>query len=85
MTAFSRHFLRVEFPLLTVALEFAPLSAVLLGAPDVGRLLASSSPFNLFVKETGGPWLNVAISLGIALAMLNALTTPRICIARLRL
>jgi amino acid transporter len=57
----------------TVALEFVPLTAVLLGAPDVGWLLASSSPFSLFVKETGGPWLNVAISLGIALAMLNAL------------
>lgn len=56
----------------TVALEFAPLTAMLLGAPDVGRLLASSSPFSLFVKETGGPWLNGAISLGIALAILNA-------------
>jgi amino acid transporter len=56
----------------TVALEFAPLTAVLLGAPDVGRLLASSSPFSLFVKEAGAPWLNVAISVGIALAILNA-------------
>jgi len=56
----------------TVALEFAPLTVVLLGAPNVGRLLASSSPFSLFVKETGGSWLNMAISLGIALAILNA-------------
>lgn len=56
----------------TVALELAPLTAVLLGAPEVGRLLASSSPFSLFVKETGGPWLNMAISLGIAFAILNA-------------
>jgi amino acid transporter len=56
----------------TVVLEFAPLTSVLLGAPEVGRLLASSSPFNLFVKETGGPWLNMAISLGIAFAILNA-------------
>ena len=50
----------------TVVLEFAPLTAVLLGAPDVGRLLAPSSPFSLFVKETGGPWLNMAMGLGIA-------------------
>jgi amino acid transporter len=56
----------------TVALEFVPLTAVLLGAPNVGRLLTSSSPFSLFVKETGGSWLNTAISLGIALAILNA-------------
>jgi amino acid transporter len=56
----------------TVALELAPLTAVLLGAPDVGRLLASSSPFSLFIQETGGPWLNLAISLGITLAILNA-------------
>jgi amino acid transporter len=56
----------------TAALEFAPLTAVLLGAPDVTRLLASPSPFSLFVKETGPPWLNVPISLGIALSVLNA-------------
>ena len=56
----------------TVALEFAPLTAVLLGAPNIGQMLASSSPFSLFVNETGGPWLNVAISLAIALAILNA-------------
>jgi amino acid transporter len=56
----------------TVALELAPLTAVLLSAPDVGRLLASSSPFNLFIQETGGRWLNLAISLGVTLAILNA-------------
>jgi amino acid transporter len=56
----------------TVALEFAPLTAVLLGAPEVGRLLASSSPFSQFVQETGGPWLNMAVSVGIVFAILNA-------------
>jgi len=70
----SRRIAKPIFLALAVAagLELAPLTAVLLSAPDVGQLLASSSPFSLFVKETGGAWLNTAISLGIALAILNA-------------
>jgi amino acid transporter len=57
---------------LTVAFEFVPMAAVLLGAPDLKRLLGSSSPFSDFVLQTGGSSLNVAIGLGVALSIINA-------------
>lgn len=57
---------------ITVATELIPVSAVLLGAPDLKALLSSASPFSYFVEATGGHWLNVAVSLGIATAIFNA-------------
>lgn len=58
--------------ILTIAFEFIPVLAVLLGAGDIGKLLASQTPFTDFMLERGGPVLSAAISLGIALAILNA-------------
>ena len=57
---------------LIVAFEFLPVAGVLLGAPHLKRLLASQSPFSDFVLATGGPILNAIISLGVALAIVNA-------------
>jgi amino acid transporter len=58
--------------LITVATELIPVTAVLLGAPDLHTLFASESPFSDFVLRRGGPVLNVAVSLAIALAIVNA-------------
>jgi amino acid transporter len=57
---------------ITVATEFIPVTAVLLGAPDLKALLGSDSPFSDFVLIYGGHWFNVAVSLSIALAIINA-------------
>jgi amino acid transporter len=57
---------------LTVAFEFIPMTAVLLGAPDLKRLIASDGPFSDFVLAAGGPTLNAVMSVGIALAIVNA-------------
>ena len=57
---------------LTVAFEFTPVIAVLLGAPDLKALIASQSPFSDFVLARGGRTLSIAISLGVALAIVNA-------------
>jgi amino acid transporter len=57
---------------LTVAFEFIPVIAVLLGAPDLKTLIASQSPFSDFVLARGGRALEIAISLGVALAIVNA-------------
>ncbi len=57
---------------LTVAFEFIPMTAVLLGAPDLSRLIASDGPFSDFVLATGGPTLKTVMSLGVALAIVNA-------------
>lgn len=57
---------------LTVAFEFIPLTAVLLGAPDLKALLGTQSPFSDFVQASGGRGLSVAVGLGVALSIVNA-------------
>jgi amino acid transporter len=56
----------------TVLTELIPLLAVLMGAPDLKSLMASQNPFGDFVRERGGTLLNDAISLSVALAIINA-------------
>jgi len=56
----------------TVAFEFIPVLAVVLGAPDLRRLLGAESPFSDFLIGAGGRTLGTLVSLGIALAILNA-------------
>src|SRR5271154_3150216 len=53
--------------LLTVVIEMIPVTAVLMGAPDLKDLLGSDSPFSHFVETMGGRTLNIVVSLGIAL------------------
>jgi amino acid transporter len=57
---------------ITVATEFVPVTAVLLAAPDLKSLLTSDNPFGDFVLTYGGRWFNIAVSLSIALAIINA-------------
>ncbi len=58
--------------IITVLTELVPVTAVLMGAPDLKSLLASSSPFSDFVMARGGKLLDQAISLCVALAIVNA-------------
>jgi amino acid transporter len=67
---------------LTVAFEFVPVLAVLMGAPDLKRLLTAQSPFSDFLRETGGSTLDTVISLGIALAIVNAVIATVLINAR---
>jgi amino acid transporter len=57
---------------ITVLTELVPVAAVLLGAPDLKSLLSSQSPFSDFVGARGGQLLNDAVSLSVALAIINA-------------
>jgi amino acid transporter len=68
--------------LITVAFEFIPTFAVLMGAPDLKALIASSNPFTDFVTARGGRALSIAISLGVALATVNALIAIVLVFAR---
>ncbi len=68
--------------ILTVAFEFVPVTAVLMGSSDLRALLASHSPFSAFLRETGGPWVDVFVSLGIALAIVNAVIATVLINAR---
>ena len=58
--------------LISVLTVFAPVLAVLAGAPDLKALLGSGNPFSAFLASTGGGWLMTAVGLAVALAILNA-------------
>jgi amino acid transporter len=58
--------------LIGVLTELIPVLAVLMGAPDLKSLIASQSPFSDFVRQLGGDLLNKAISLSVAIAIINA-------------
>jgi amino acid transporter len=57
---------------LAVVTEIIPVTAVLMGAPNMKALLGAESPFSYFVTTIGGHWLSVAVSLSIAIAIFNA-------------
>ncbi len=56
----------------TVAAEFIPLIAVLLGTPSMEGLIGAADPMSWFVQARGGTVLNAMVSLGIAIAVINA-------------
>ncbi len=57
---------------ITVAAELIPLTAVLLGSPDLVALLAAPQKIEYFLEARGGHGLTVLISLAIAIAIFNA-------------
>lgn len=57
---------------ITVAAELIPLTAVLLGSPDLVQLLGAPAKMEYFLEARGGRTLTVLISLAIALAIFNA-------------
>ena len=57
---------------ITVVTELVPVTAVLMGARDLKSFFASQNPFSDFVLARGGRLFNGAVSLGIALAIINA-------------
>lgn len=68
---------------ITVAAELIPITAVLMGAPDIDKLLTSENMMEYFITERGGDTLNTVISLAIALAILNAVIAIMLLTARL--
>jgi hypothetical protein len=68
--------------LIGVVAEVVPITAVLLGAPDLRSLLGSQNMFSDFIVARGGDTLNTIVSLGIALAIINASIAFLIMVAR---
>lgn len=75
MHAAPRQMAKVVFRALLVGGLFmlAPVLALILGAPDLSRLMADSSPVPDFVRRQGGEALHRVMSLGVALALFNAM------------
>jgi amino acid transporter len=68
--------------LCSVAFQSVPTLAVMFGAPDLKALLASQTPFSDFVALRGGRWLAIALSLAVALAIVNAMIAIVLTYAR---
>ena len=68
--------------MVTVAVEIIPLAAVVMGAPSMTDLLNSETPMNYFLVERGGSTLNIVISIGIAIAIINAVIAIILQVAR---
>ncbi len=66
----------------TVAVEIIPLAAVVIGAPSMSDLLSSEAPMNYFLIERGGSALNTVVSVGIAVAIINAVIAIILQVAR---
>jgi amino acid transporter len=57
---------------ITVFTEIMPVAAILLGAPNLKGFLGSANLFGDFILARGGSRINTVISVGIALAIFNA-------------
>ncbi|MEU0937517.1 APC family permease [Embleya sp. NPDC005971] len=68
---------------ITVVAECLPLVAVLLGTPSMSALMAAPSPMNYFLLERGGDTVNTVVSLGITIAIVNAVIAIMLQIGRL--
>jgi amino acid transporter len=68
---------------IAVAAELIPLIAVLLGSRDLSKLIASPTPMNEFLLDRAGPVVNTLVSVGIAIAVINAVLAIVLQIARL--
>jgi amino acid transporter len=68
---------------ITVFAELVPVTALLLGAPDLKGLIGSQNMLGDFITTRGGQTLNIIISLAIALAIFNAVIAIILQVARL--
>ncbi|MEI6108780.1 MAG: APC family permease [Actinomycetes bacterium] len=67
----------------TVAVELIPLMGVILGTKSLEGLVGSDAPLNMFLVERGGDTVNKLVSLGVAIAIFNAVIAIQIQNARL--
>ena len=58
---------------IAVVAEFVPIAAVLVGAGDLKTVLGSPAPLPAFLLAAGGVLVDKAVSLGVALAIVNAM------------
>lgn len=66
-----------------VATQIIPVTAVLMGATDLPALFASESPFNEFVQSRSGSWIGTVVSVGVGIALINAVIVLMLSNARL--
>ena len=57
---------------ITVLSQLIPLIAVVLGSPNMTEMVGSDDPLTYFLQSRGGTAVNDLVSLGIAIAIINA-------------
>jgi len=57
---------------ITVAAELIPITAVIVGSPSIAKLSQSAVPMQYFIEATSNSTVNTIISLGVVVAILNA-------------
>ena len=67
---------------ITVVAELLPVTAVLMGVPDLRAFFGAGNMFGAFLAARGGSALNTGISLGVALAIFNATIAVLLVAAR---
>jgi amino acid transporter len=68
---------------ITIFFELLPFTAAILGSPSLADLQNATSPMAYLVESLGGHGLNTAVSLGIALAIFNAVLACIISLSRI--
>jgi amino acid transporter len=68
---------------IVVVAELVPLVAVLLGTPSLSKLVGADDPMSYFMQARGGTVVNDVVSLGIAIAIINAVLAIVLQLARL--
>jgi amino acid transporter len=67
---------------LALLFEGVPLLALLMAKIDLAALVAADDPFGLLVRQRGGAGLSALVSIGIALAIVNAIIACILACAR---
>jgi amino acid transporter len=62
--------------------ELGPITGFLVGAGDLKAILAAPAPLPAFMRAAGGAWLDQAVSLGVAFAIVNAMIAIALINAR---
>jgi amino acid transporter len=68
---------------ITVAAELIPLTATIVGAPSLAKLTQSAVPMQYFIESTSNSTVYDVLSLGIVLAILNAVIAIILSYARI--
>jgi amino acid transporter len=68
---------------ITVAAELIPLTAVIVGSPSIAKLSGSAVPMQYFIEATSNKTVYTIISLGVVVAILNAVIAIVLSYARI--
>jgi amino acid transporter len=67
----------------TVAAELIPLTAMIVGSPSLASLTTASVPTKYFIEATSNNTVNTVVSLGVVVAILNAVIAIVLSYARI--